>query len=672
MCRATRAVLLVIAFVAAQHAGAPRTGAQPIAGPTGPLAADVWLGRGLVIEAGASRRFAEKVQKAYQVFARDRQYAAAAALFSRLLEEAVRGTDWKLLFGLRNASLYASGQYEAALRLICEEGRSEPYGLTELEEVFEIHAHARALALAKGRDHAAAVLSKLRTDCGRATFSAVWLGIPLAKMEYLRAGVFVMDEAYVLRVKDRVVLEHFIERFPSDELVDYAHYFLHHFDQVHRPELKSLKRTNDYSPEDMLHLEWEHFWRRMPGDQYIETLILEGRFEAVSEYVQKLPPAIRRRARNEAAANVPPLLRDAMAIHRVLETGNADEFLEHAIEVRGELGYGRPYAASKMFRYLAENFPDTLAGEKARYLHFLAQRRRIGGWDGDPERLLRDFIKLYPTSHLIDDAYTELALLVRWERDQTQYKWLLEKVFKEYPESNAADNALYFLMQDALRSRKYLTALSYAMRIATYYPKTRLGRKAVVLAPQVEPARSAMAERRYLSGLALVHQDGRYWRDFEGGLSIAKADEKMFPELKKMRGLRLAAIGGQKLSSDVGFFAALSRSRLGASLPATVTGWGNRGEVEIEIAARVIQVEVFDVVSVAADDVLNVRLRPTHLSEKVGEIPHDAKCVRYAGQTVKTSRGGAWFEINYAVAGAPTVSGWVNSHFLHRSRTCLS
>lgn len=66
---------------------------------------------------------------------------------------------------------------------------------------------------------------------------------------------------------------------------------------------------------------------------------------------------------------------------------------------------------------------------------------------------------------------------------------------------------------------------------------------------------------------------------------------------------------------------------------------------------------LFDVTGVAADDVLNVRLRPDASALPIGALPHDARFV----EGIRRSDDGRWTLVNTGES-----AGWVASRFLAR------
>ena len=191
---------------------------------------------------------ASPLQLARRLFYVARDYRGAAASITRFLETpGLVEQDRDKLFALYNASNYAIGAHEEGLSAICREiqrGRRKAIAF-----LFDVHAHARKIALERGYSAAARVLGQHRRDCRSDVFSDVWTAIPLAKMEYLRRGIHVMDEGYVLPAKDKIILKRIAQQSTQDAYIEYAWYFLHAFDRVSRPELIALRRSSGGSDE---------------------------------------------------------------------------------------------------------------------------------------------------------------------------------------------------------------------------------------------------------------------------------------------------------------------------------------------------------------------------------------------------------------------------------------
>jgi hypothetical protein len=72
----------------------------------------------------------------------------------------------------------------------------------------------------------------------------------------------------------------------------------------------------------------------------------------------------------------------------------------------------------------------------------------------------------------------------------------------------------------------------------------------------------------------------------------------------------------------------------------------------------------YDVVSVGANDVLNVRSFPGHVSSKTGDIPPNGRCIVYLGKFRILGRS-VWVLIKYQ-----DIQGWVNAKFLIENQNC--
>jgi hypothetical protein len=186
--------------------------------------------------------FSDRLRRAEEEFRLVRDYNASAKEFNDLLKEADPLTRPGIV-GYLNASLYTLGRHEEALQLICRESQRLPSSPDHW--IFDIHAHARKIALNEGYARSIKLMQALRTSCALASFAPFWAAIPLAKMEYLRAGVHVLSEGYVLPEKDRTILRQLLERHPKDPYAEYAKHFLHDFKLLRRPELLALKRDPD-------------------------------------------------------------------------------------------------------------------------------------------------------------------------------------------------------------------------------------------------------------------------------------------------------------------------------------------------------------------------------------------------------------------------------------------
>ncbi|SEH08995.1 protein kinase domain-containing protein [Candidatus Venteria ishoeyi] len=72
----------------------------------------------------------------------------------------------------------------------------------------------------------------------------------------------------------------------------------------------------------------------------------------------------------------------------------------------------------------------------------------------------------------------------------------------------------------------------------------------------------------------------------------------------------------------------------------------------------------YNVVKVAANDVLNIRQTLNYRSQKLGAIPPDATCVP-ALDSDRSTKGGRWLQIQYN-----STVGWVNGKYLQKNSNC--
>jgi len=71
----------------------------------------------------------------------------------------------------------------------------------------------------------------------------------------------------------------------------------------------------------------------------------------------------------------------------------------------------------------------------------------------------------------------------------------------------------------------------------------------------------------------------------------------------------------------------------------------------------------FDITNVESWDTLNIRNDANPYSHKVGEIPHDGKCLEY--HVTRYYKEDPWFEITYG-----GIRGWINSEYVKMSFEC--
>jgi tetratricopeptide (TPR) repeat protein len=406
-------------------------------------------------------------------------------------------------------------------------------------------------------------------------------------------------------------------------------------------------------------------------ERFALQLLAERSLADAVVIVNRLPMQLRDRILG-APDGLGPRAQQLGHIYKLVQQGDADGLLKIAITLRGrKLGEGRPRAAKSILDHLAQQYPRTTAGEKAQFLLFTTAAYRIGERD-DAVKHLKSFIERYPNSDLIDDAYTELGVIeYRWNGNFDAAKRLLERVYRDYPRRNAADNALYHLAIMSLERRDYISAARYFTLSATVYGKNRLGQLAATVLNPTKQAAAATADRKFLQGLILLLYDPIEYRD---GIAVDKVEPSAIETPVAVEaGDRLVSFDGVAPKSVRDFYGALAKRNYNDKVPVLFKRRLPSGEtIEIAGLARVIAAQMFDVHWVEVDDVLNVRDRPMANAIKVGELPPTATCIRVTRRSPVADGRHPWFEIDYRAADNRRIAGWVNSTFLKKSSVCFN
>lgn len=177
-----------------------------------------------------------------------KNYAEARVLYKDYLDinPDIAGADE--IRGMITATYYGQGLHEEGLQFICKQYRSKAEG--DRSYLFNVHAHLRAISVAKGADVAEAAARRLRQQCDREDFSEFWAHIPFGLMESLRTGrlrsehPWVLTEAGTARLlalladKRRAALSRIVP------LGDFVLYFTDQFDEL-------IKTIPDSSIRDM-------------------------------------------------------------------------------------------------------------------------------------------------------------------------------------------------------------------------------------------------------------------------------------------------------------------------------------------------------------------------------------------------------------------------------------
>lgn len=186
---------------------------------------------GVELAISESKRTQQEYESAMRVFKEDRDYESALIAFRALEGNVKERASKDVIGGMITASLYALGKHREGLHEVCRRYREFPAASTRFR--FDIHAHARRIALQEGYETSEAVLLDFRTRCRRTDFSPVWAGVPLVHMERLNRNIPLADiTEYPIPEKDRDFLRYVIARYPTDAFVDHAKYFLRDFARV--------------------------------------------------------------------------------------------------------------------------------------------------------------------------------------------------------------------------------------------------------------------------------------------------------------------------------------------------------------------------------------------------------------------------------------------------------
>jgi hypothetical protein len=362
-------------------------------------------------------------------------------------------------------------------------------------------------------------------------------------------------------------------------------------------------------------------------------------------------------------------------VANLLVADDPDDLLEYAIEVRGHCNYpnpsggprtvcrGYPQAAASLFRLIANEYPETIAGEKALFLYAQLMRTRLG-WGGHEE--LAEFIAAYPDSPLVDDASLELALLIGPGDDPQRFVAQLKSIATIYAEHNTADNALYALAEYHKERGDLFAAARYYADVGARFAASRLGRAAI---PQSETTRRAwlgLASRKRVQGLTFY---GTY-------IDKIDADADVVSDVALEPYDQLIEFSGAPIEDDLEILAALSNTNVGDTMNLVFERleWDEDTEKDVTLtihaSARIAKIEWFDVARVSAGDHLMLRARPHWQSEPSEQIAYDQTCIRYAGDERTLSSGAVWFKVRTATRSSSSSVGWVNARFLQDAPEC--
>jgi len=171
-------------------------------------------------------------------------------------------------------------------------------------------------------------------------------------------------------------------------------------------------------------------------------------------------------------------------------------------------------ASLVLLRYVYDRAPET--GAKYLFLQAMAERRR-GNYDKF-QSLMLEFVAAHPNSTLMDDALAELGLYHMQTHDFVQAEGYLRRVVEEFPQANAFDNALNWLVLLYRDAGKIDQAISTSARLVSVVSSKRLkdaiaGRHEALL--ELKPGAvvkkvPALRARPLFPGYAMRNELGKY------------------------------------------------------------------------------------------------------------------------------------------------------------------
>lgn len=264
-----------------------------------------------------------------------------------------------------------------------------------------------------------------------------------------------------------------------------------------------------------------------------------------------------------------------------------------------EVRSARRTKSSAVGRLLRENASDTFrrvemvgAGTpwapKACYLRAAALRRNYEYTRANA--VAEHFLRTHAGSPLYDDMLAERGLyLLNVRRDPLAAAAVFEKVARDFPRANAADNALTFLAEAQEKLYRFEDALRTYNRIATSYPRTRLGVSAVQSARMLAPV---VGTRRVKPGI-----DGLRFSSFYGRPTVDRPAPGTHAERSGfLKDDVIVAVGDTNIGSIAAFDTTLATQPPGSRLQIHVR--------TPEGASRFLDVTIRNVVAYTDPDVV--------------------------------------------------------------------
>lgn len=199
-----------------------------------------------------------------------KDYTEARVLYKDYLDinPDIAGADE--IRGMITATYYGQGLHEEGLQFICKQYRSKAAG--DRSYLFNVHAHLRAISVAKGTEVAEAAARRLRQQCDREDFSEFWAHIPFGLMESLRTGRLRSEHPWALEEPGKSRLLALLadkRRAALSRIVplgDFVLYFTDQFDEL-------IKTMPDSAIRDMALFDAANFSRGAFAVSYLKQLV---------------------------------------------------------------------------------------------------------------------------------------------------------------------------------------------------------------------------------------------------------------------------------------------------------------------------------------------------------------------------------------------------------------
>ncbi|MBW8875941.1 MAG: TIR domain-containing protein [Acidobacteria bacterium] len=407
----------------------------------------------------------------------EKDYQEARRRFLELRKRVSSEESREIIGGVVIATYYGEGHNREGLQY-CQLYSGRPPD--DVRYRAGMHAFLRRIALSEDYQAAELTVSQLRAQCKRRDLSYVWAGIPLGKAEYLWEGYTTFDESYKLHEEDKKYLLYVTKRYPFDEFLDHAFYFLGDFERV----------IEQYPRSTILDVVY-----RAAAQKALDA----GQWDLVITYLKTVLD------RWPASKHTGDVVSSLAAVYRQTENFEALVKLRHDYPFDDEspildlLGDGGPFRSPKEVRAVLKALRQYESKGKFAGLfethcldYFSIARDAI--WNG---RFKQAFDGYAETSQIFREFSLEVPSCVSVMRD------VLNKAAGGFAGEDAAHLYLLglHLRNDAREGRAmrslYAVAIAAWKKCATSFPDSQEAQKSLYLAAALE-RRSAALESRFL------------------------------------------------------------------------------------------------------------------------------------------------------------------------------